>query len=119
MHWRRRSRRRHRGSIPKPVARNEVRRGHSDCATTNDHHGGGLDRSMPSQYQAETSDQLPPRSSRITSQIVKLTPCKVARKQPMVLPSLHLRAAICVIALPLPRKLSAAECSRRDGTLTL
>ena len=74
-HWRRRLRRRRRGSIPRPAGRSEVRRGrYSDCATTNDHHGGGLDRSMPSQYQAETSDQLPPRSSRITSQTVMLTP---------------------------------------------
>src|SRR5258707_8204256 len=39
---------------------------------------------MPSQYQAETSDQLPPRSSRIASQTVMVTPCKVARKQPII-----------------------------------
>src|SRR2546423_70201 len=64
---------------PRPV--------HSRSATTNDHHGAALVPSMPLQYQADTSGQLAPRWSRISSQTISVSVPWLARKQLVAAPA--------------------------------
>src|SRR6266851_8379782 len=59
---------------------------HSLSATTNDHHGAALAPSRPSQYHADTSGQLPPRWSRMTSHTLSRSAPWLARKQPIAAP---------------------------------
>src|SRR4051812_28662752 len=69
----------------------------SPSATTKDHHGASLAPKIAFQYQAETSGQPAPLSSRITSHTVNLSSRFVARKQPIAIPVASLRAGIGVM----------------------
>src|SRR5712672_3148260 len=69
----------------------------SPSATTKDHQGARLAPKIAFQYQAETSGQPSPLSSRITSHTVKFSLRLVARKQPIAVPVASLRAGIGVM----------------------
>src|SRR5215471_1263388 len=63
-------------------------------ATTNDHQGARLAPNIVFQYHAETSGQLSPASSRITSQTLMASEPRLARQQPMAAPAASLRTDI-------------------------